>query len=59
MPAIRKAVREWRRAKYRGATDTTKTLFNFWFATDHRLPDGGFFQYYYAQREALETLAWL
>jgi len=59
VPAIRKAVREWRQAKYKGATDTTKNLFNFWFATDHRLPDGGFFRYYYAQREALETLAWL
>jgi len=59
VPAIRKAVLEWRHAKYKGATDTTKTLFNFWFATDHRLPGGGFFQYYYAQREALETLAWL
>ncbi len=59
VPAIRKAVREWRHAKYKGATDTTKTLFNFWFATDHRLRDGSFFQYYYAQREALETLAWL
>jgi len=59
VPAIRKAVREWRHAKYKGATDTTKTLFNYWFATDHRLPYGGFFRYYYAQREALETLAWL
>ena len=59
VPAIRKAVREWRHAKYKGATETTKTLFNFWFATGHRLPDAGFFQYYYAQREALETLAWL
>jgi len=59
VPAIRKAVREWRHTKYKGATDTTKTLFNFWFATDHRLGDGGYFQYYYAQREALETLAWL
>jgi type III restriction enzyme len=59
VPEIRKAVREWRHAKYKGATDTTKTLFDFWFETDHRLPDGGFFQYYYAQREALETLVWL
>jgi type III restriction enzyme len=59
VPEIREAVREWRHAKYKGATDTTKTLFDFWFETDHRLPDGGFFQYYYAQREALETLVWL
>jgi type III restriction enzyme len=52
-------VKEWRQAKYKGATNTTKTLFNYWFSTDHRSPDGQSFQYYYAQREALETLAWL
>ena len=59
VPEIRKAVKEWRQAKYKGATNTTKTLFNYWFSTDHRSPDGQSFQYYYAQREALETLAWL
>lgn len=59
VPEIRKAVTDWRQAKYKGASDTTKTLFNYWFATDHRAPGGGFFQFYYAQREALETLAWL
>jgi type III restriction enzyme len=56
---IRKAVAEWRNAKYTGATDTTKTLFNFWFATDHRTPGGQPFRYHEAQREALETLVWL
>ena len=59
VPEIRKAVKEWRKEKYKGATDTTKALFNYWFATDHRLPDGQAFQYYYAQREAMETLVWL
>ena len=59
VPEIRKAVEEWRKTKYRGATETTKTLFNYWFGTDHRRPDGRSFQYYYAQREALETLVWL
>lgn len=59
VPDIRKAVEGWRAAKYRGATDTTKTLFNYWFGTDHRLPGGRSFQYYHAQREALETLVWL
>lgn len=59
MPEIRKGVEEWRKAKYKGATATTKTLFNYWFGTDHRRPNGRPFQYYYAQREALETLAWL
>ncbi|MGH9595181.1 MAG: DEAD/DEAH box helicase family protein, partial [Edaphobacter sp.] len=59
VPAIRKEVEAWRVAKYKGASNATKTLFNFWFGTDHRLPDGRAFQYYYAQREALETLVWL
>jgi type III restriction enzyme len=59
VPEIRKAVKEWRAKKYKGATGTTKALFNYWFATDHRRPDGQAFQYYEAQREAVETLAWL
>ncbi len=59
VPAIRKAVEEWRKAKYKGASTTTKVLLNYWFDTDHRLFDGRPFQYYYAQREALETLVWL
>jgi type III restriction enzyme len=59
VPEIRKAVKEWRAKKYKGATDTTKALFNYWFATDHRRPDGQAFQYYGAQREAVETVAWL
>jgi type III restriction enzyme len=59
VPDIRRAVKGWREAKYRGATETTKILFNYWFGTDHRLPDGRSFQYYHAQREALETLVWL
>ena len=59
VPDIRKAVEAWRKTKYRGATETTKTLFNYWFGTDHWRPGGRSFQYYYAQREALETLVWL
>jgi type III restriction enzyme len=59
VPEIRKGVEAWRQAKYKGASDTTKTLFNYWWTTDHRGPGGQSFQFYYAQREALETLAWL
>ena len=46
VPEIRKAVKEWRHKKYKGATTTTKTLFNYWFSTDHRRPDGQSFHYY-------------
>ena len=59
VPPIRKAVAEWRKEKYKGATATTKSLLNYWFGTDHRLLDGRPFRYYSAQREALETLVWL
>ncbi len=59
VPAIRKAVAEWRAANYKGATDTTKLLLNYWFKTDQRLPDGQRFAFYDAQREAVETLIYL
>jgi type III restriction enzyme len=59
VPAIRKAVSEWRDQRYKGATDTTKLLLNYWFATDHRLPNGGTFAYYPAQQEAIETLVYI
>ena len=59
VPAIRKAVTEWRDRKYKGATETSKLLLNYWFSTDHRMPGGEPFAYYYAQREAVETLVFL
>ncbi len=39
VPAIRKAVAEWRDADYKGATETTRLLLNYWFRTDHKLLD--------------------
>ena len=59
VPAIREAVSAWRDGGYKGVTDTTRTLLNFWFQTDHRLPHGRAFTYHYAQREAMETLIYL
>ena len=59
VPAIRKAVAEWRAKKYKGATDTSRLLLNHWFATDHRLPNGSAFRYYDSQRDAIETLVYL
>jgi type III restriction enzyme len=59
VPAIRKVVGEWRQAGYPGVTDTTSTLLNYWFLTDHRQPNGRPFQYHPAQREALESLIYL
>ena len=63
VPQLRKKVKEWRDSGYVGATDTSKSLLNWWFNTPHLLPqtDGTMteFQYYFAQREALETIIYL
>jgi len=59
VPLIRQEVEQWRNAKYKGCTDTTRRLFRFWFETAHRLANGLTFFYYAAQREAIETLVYL
>ena len=60
---LRKKVKEFRDSGYVGATDTSKSLLNWWFNTPHMLEqaDGTMsqFQYYFAQREALETIVYL
>jgi type III restriction enzyme len=60
---LRKKVKEWRDSGYAGAADTSRSLLNWWFKTPHLLPqpDGTMaeFQYYFAQREALETIIYL
>jgi len=59
VPAIRKAVAEWREDRYKGASPTSRLLLSHWFGTDHRLPNGIRFQYHPAQREAIETLIYV
>jgi type III restriction enzyme len=59
VPAIRDAVNEWRERKYKGATDTSRSLLNYWFVADHRRKDGTLFRYHHSQREAIETLVYL
>ena len=60
---LRKQVKQWRDANYAKATETSRSLLNWWFNTPHLLPraDGSMaeFQYYFAQREALETVVYL
>lgn len=56
VPLLRQKVAEWREREYKGATDVTRTLLRWWFANDHRLPDGRLFAYHQSQREAIETL---
>jgi len=60
---IRQDVKDWRDTDYEGATDTSRALLSWWFQREHILPqsDGSLlnFQYYFAQREALETVVYL
>ncbi len=60
---LRKEVQEWRNNKYEGASETSKALLDWWFKEEHIIynTDGSSynFRYYFAQREALETVIWL
>ena len=60
---LREKVKEWRDKNYEGASDTSKSLLNWWFKEEHILYDqhgaSSHFKYYFAQREALETVVWL
>lgn len=60
---LRKKVKAWRENSYAGATNTSICLLNWWFKREHLMPqyDGSMvgFQYYFAQREALETVIYL
>src|SRR5438045_2142856 len=59
VPAISEAVKAWAETGYKGATDTTRELLNWWFKSDHRLPNGRQFAWHYFQREAIETVIYL
>ena len=57
-PVVMCKVREWRRDGYLGATETTRRLLEWWFDTDH-VVDGRPFDFYNAQREAVESLIYV
>jgi len=59
VPGIRAAVNAWRAADYPDLSPTTRSLFSYWFEEDHPLREGGRFRYYFAQREAIETVVYL
>jgi len=59
---IRKAVKEWRDKDYEGVSRTSKALLNFWFNREHWIEKEGQknkVQYYFAQREAIESIIYL
>ncbi len=63
VPTLRKDVQAWRDNGYDGATETSQSLLRWWFAELHLLPKAvgkaEEFRYYFAQREALETIVFL
>ncbi len=60
---LRRKVKEFRDGGYVGAADTSRSLLNWWFIAPHLLDQSDTamaeFQYYFAQREALETIVYL
>jgi type III restriction enzyme len=60
---IRSEVKAWRDNDYAGASAVSRTLLHWWFGKEHLTEnaDGSLstFRYYFAQREAVETVIWL
>lgn len=63
---IRREVKAWRERQYEGGSNTSKALLNWWFPSfpspafgRGARGEGGDFQYYFAQREAVETVIYL
>ncbi len=60
---LRRQVKAWRDNNYEGASETARALLTWWFKEGHTLynADGSSynFRYYFAQREAVETVIWL
>lgn len=63
VPELRQKVFEWRNNGYPDVSDTSRTLLNWWFKTPHPIPHAngtiGNFEYYFAQRESVETVIYL
>ena len=60
---IRKEIYAWRNKGYAGASATSVALLKWWFENEHLTEEADgtqkTFQYYFAQREAVETVIWL
>ena len=60
---LRRQVKDWRDNNYKSASETSRSLLIWWFQEEHNLftEDGSSykFQYYFSQREAIETVIWL
>ena len=63
MANIRREVQAWRDAAYAGASATSQALLRWWFEAERQVEAAdrthSTFRYYFAQREAVETVIWL
>lgn len=63
VPQLRRRVKDFRDGNYAGASETSRSLLTWWFKTPHLMENGNGqsteFSYYFAQREALETIIYL
>lgn len=59
VPAVRREVDAWRAGGYPGASATTRRLLEHWFLDEHETAPGVPFRYYFAQREAVESVIYL
>ncbi len=61
--SIRAEVDAWRRGGYAGVSETSRTLLNYWFHSEHLVEDDSGepvpFHYHWAQRESIETFIYL
>lgn len=60
---LRREVKDWRDKNYEGASETSKALLKWWFQTEHLTEKANGemfdFQYYFGQRESVETIIYL
>ncbi len=60
---VREEVHSWRNNGYDGASATSSALLRWWFDAEHFVEEAdgtlSTFRYYFAQREAVETVSWL
>jgi type III restriction enzyme len=63
VPELRLKVKEFRETAYAAASPTSRALLHWWFIEEQLLPDADGvltpFEYFFAQREALETIVYL
>jgi len=56
---VKEAIAAWRERGYEGTSEVTKRLLNFWFFEDHYDNSGRPFEFWPAQREAIESLIYI